>query len=311
MIQLETEHLEVDVDERSGANIVRLARPGGTNRLAWIDSDWPIRASAGGSYDSPDHAWVSEHRGGWQEMFPTAGAGCKYGGIPHPVHGEVSLAPWQVMDRSGRHEVTLRSYTHTALMLTRTMRLDPERPRLELKEQIVNLSDAPIHYLWGHHPAFEAPPGTRLQVEGARFECEPSLATPEADLGPDCEGVWPRAESQGGAGVDVGLMPDHPAERVLYLTEMAETRAHILRPDTGDRLTLEWSSQAFPYAWVWINHRASRFPWFGRLSSMAVEPVNAWPADGLAAAISRGQAPTLPGNESRRAWLVVSLADDG
>ena len=91
-----------------------------------------------------------------------------------------------------------------------------------------------------------------------------------------------------------GLMPGHPAEPVLYLTELAETRAHILRPDTGDRLTLEWSARAFPYAWVWINQRASRFPWFGRLSSIAVEPVNVWPADGLAAAVARGQAPVLP-----------------
>ena len=71
-------------------------------------------------------------------------------------------------------------------------------------------------------------------------------------------------------------MPGHPAARVLYLTELAETRAHVLRPDTGDRLTLEWSARAFPNTWVWINQRASRFPWFGRLSSIAVEPVNVW-----------------------------------
>ena len=310
MIRLETDHLEVDVDERRGANIVRLARPGGMNRLAWIDSDWPLRAGSGGVYDSSDYAWLSEHRGGWQEMFPNAGAACSVNSIPHPVHGEVSMAPWQVVDRSGPNEVTLRSYTHTALVLTRTMRLDPGRPRLELDEQIVNLSDAPLRYLWGHHPAFEAPPGTRLELEGARFECEPSLGAPEADLPPDCKGVWPLAESRDGAGIDVGVMPDHPAERVLYVTQMAETRARLLRPDTGAHLTLEWSARAFPYAWVWINRRAGRFPWFGRLSSIAVEPVNAWPADGLAAAVERGRAPVLPGNESRRAWLVVSLHYD-
>jgi len=43
---------------------------------------------------------------------------------------------------------------------------------------------------------------------------------------------------------------------------------------------------------------------------MAAEPVNAWPADGLAAAIERGHAPVLPGKESHRAWLVVSMADN-
>lgn len=310
MIRLRSAHLEVDVDEGRGAEIVRLARPGGPNRLARIDSDWPLRASAGGVYHSPDLEWLSEHRGGWQEMFPNAGAGCTVGGIPHPVHGEVSMAPWEIVERSGDGEVTLRCRTHTPLTLTRRMLLDPESPRLELEEEINNPSELDFHYAWGHHPAFAAPPGTRLELEeGTRFEADAALDTAEADLRPGCGGVWPRAEDRSGAPVDLGEMPGPPAERVVYLTELAAPRAHILRPDTGDRLTLEWSAEAFPYAWVWINRRASRFPWFGRLSSMAVEPVNVWPADGLAAAVERGAAPLLPGGGSRRGWLAVSLSE--
>ena len=41
-------------------------------------------------------------------------------------------------------------------------------------------------------------------------------------------------------------MPDPPAERVIYLTELTEPRVRILRPDTRDFLTLEWSADAFP-----------------------------------------------------------------
>lgn len=309
MIRLETDHLEVVVNEDRGAEIVRLARPAGRNRLAWIDSDWPLRAGAGGVYQSAELDWLSEHRGGWQEMFPNAGAGCTVRGIPHPVHGEVSMAPWQVVERSGDSEVTLRCYTHTALALTRRMFLDPGRPRLELEEEIRNLSSIAFPYAWGHHPAFAAPPGTRLEIEGARFESEPELDLPEADLRPGCAGNWPWAEGRDRAAVDLGLMPEGPAERVVYLTGLAVARGHILRPDTGDRLTLEWSPEAFPHAWLWINRGAMRFPWFGRLSSIALEPVNVWPADGLAAAVERGQAPVLEGGESRRGWLVVSLSD--
>ena len=93
MIRLANACLEVEIDERRGAEIVRLSRPGGINRLAWIYSDWPLRAGAGGVYSSSDLDWLSEHRGGWQEMFPNAGAGCTVEGVPHPVHGEVSMAP--------------------------------------------------------------------------------------------------------------------------------------------------------------------------------------------------------------------------
>ncbi len=309
MIVLRTRFLEVEVDESSGAEITRLARPGGVNRLAWIDSDWPIRAGEGGAYYSADLDWLSGHRGGWQEMFPNAGAGCVLGGVPHPVHGEASVAPWEVIDRAGRHELTLRCFTHTPLVLTRTMRLDPERPRLDIRESIENRSDLPFPYAWGHHPAFAAPSGTRLELGPARYRNEPGLATPEADLPDSGGGEWPWWESREGTRLDLSVMPDLPTERVLYLTELARTEAHILRPDTGDRLTLRWCADAFPYAWVWINRHATRFPWFGRLSSIAVEPVNVWPADGLAAAVERGQAPILKGGVSRRGWLVVLLSD--
>jgi galactose mutarotase-like enzyme len=308
MICLGTPHLKVKVDESKGAEIVWLGTPGGPNRLAWIDSDWPLRASAGASYYSSDLDWLSEHRGGWQEMFPNAGAGCTVGGITHPVHGEASLAPWDVVETNGENRVVLRCHTHTPLVLTRTMSMDPDRPRLVLQEEIHNPSDLDFPYLWGHHPTFAAPPGTRLALESARFEV-PGLGVVEEDLSAGGSGIWPWAVGKDGEPVDLGVMPSESVERLAYLTHIPESACHIFRPDTRDRLTFEWSPDAFPFAWLWINRQASRFPWFGRLSSMAVEPVNAYPADGLAAAVERGQAPILSGGESRQAWLSVSIRD--
>lgn len=308
MIRLRTAHLEVMVDQQKGAEMVWLGRPGGLNRLAWIDSDWPLRASAGASYYSSDLDWLSEHRGGWQEMFPNAGAGCTVGGVTHPVHGEVSLAPWEVVETCGDRQVTLRCHTHGPLVLTRKMSLHPDEPRLDLREEIHNPSGLDTPYLWGHHPAFSAPPGTRLIVEDARFEV-PALGVAEEDLLPGGPYSWPWARGRDGEPVDLGLMPSRAVERLAYLTHVPKAACHILRPDTADRLSFEWSAEAFPHAWLWINGRASRFPWFGRLSSMAVEPVNAWPADGLAAAIERGQAAEIGGGETRRAWLTVRLSE--
>lgn len=308
MIRLRNAHLEVRVDEKKGAEIVWLGRPGGPNRLAWIDSDWPLRASAGGSYYSSDLDWLSEHRGGWQEMFPNAGSGCTVEGVTHPVHGEASLAPWEILETSGAGDITLRCHTHTPLVLIRRMRLDPGGPCLELEEEIHNPSAVGFFYLWGHHPAFAAPPGTRMIAKDARLEV-PGLGVPEDDLSPGGPYTWPWVPGREGEQVDLGEMPRQPAERLAYLTHVPQAVCHILRPDTADRLTFEWSADAFPFAWVWINRKASRFPWYGRLSSMAVEPVNTWPADGLAAAVERGQAPRLSGGETAQAWLRVLLSD--
>ncbi len=88
MIRLGTKRLEVEIDQAKGAEIVRLGRPGGMKGLAWIDSEWPLRTGAGGVYYSADLDWLSGHRGGWQEMFPNAGAGCTIDGVFHPVHGD-------------------------------------------------------------------------------------------------------------------------------------------------------------------------------------------------------------------------------
>ncbi len=308
MIRLRTAHLEVRIDESKGAEIVWLGRPRGRNRLAWIDSDWPLRASAGASYYSSHLDWLSEHRGGWQEMFPNAGAGCTVGGVTHPVHGEVSRAPWEVLEAMGENRVVLRSRTHTPLTLIRKMTLHPRHPRLDLEEEIHNLSDMDIPYLWGHHPTFAAPSGTRLIIEDARFKV-PGLGVPEEDLLPGGSYPWPEARGRDGEPVDLGVMPSQVVERLAYLTQVPMATCHIERPDTEDRLTFRWSPEAFPYAWLWINRHASRFPWYGRLSSIAVEPVNAWPADGLAAALERGQAPRLGGGETHHAWLRLVLSD--
>lgn len=307
MIRLRTTHLQVLVDENKGAEIVFLGHPEGPNRLAWIDSDWPLRASAGASYYSSDLDWLSEHRGGWQEMFPNAGAGCTVGGVTHPVHGEVSRAPWEVVERAGEHRVILRSHTHTPLTLTRRMTLHPRRPQLDITEEIHNPSGREAPYLWGHHPAFAAPAGTRLVVDGARMQV-PGLGVPEDDLTPGGPFEWPWAPNREGNQVDLGEMPSVAVERLAYLTKVENAVCHILRPDTADKLTFEWSAEAFPYAWLWINRGAGRFPWFGRLNSMAVEPVNAWPADGLAAALERGQAPKLGAGKTQQAWLRVRLS---
>lgn len=308
MVRLRTPHLEVAVNTGMGAEIVWLGRPGGPNRLAWIDSGWPLRTSDGATYYSPYLDWLSDHRGGWQELFPNAGAGCTVGGVTHPVHGEVSRSAWEVLERMGENQVVLRSWTHTPLTLTRRMTLHPDQPRLDLEEEIHNHSDLEIPYIWGHHPAFAAPPGTRLHLDGVAFEVA-ELGVREDDLVPGGPHEWPWAPGREVEMVDLGVMPAVAVERLAYLTEIPQASCQILRPDTSDRLVMEWSAEAFPYAWLWINGGAARFPWFGRLRSMAVEPVNAWPADGLAGALERGQAPRLGPRQTQQAWLSVRIED--
>ena len=166
VIRLRTAHLEVEIHEGRGAEIVRLGRPGGVNRLAWIESDWPLRAGAGGGLPL-GRPGVAVRAPGWMagDVPQTPGPGCAVDGVPHPVHGEVSMAPWEVVDRRGEHEATLRCY-------------NPHRPGGDEEDVAesrpaatpdprgspATRSEVPFAYAWGHHPAFAAVPGNESSI---------------------------------------------------------------------------------------------------------------------------------------------------
>ena len=78
----------------------------------------------GGSmtYGSSTLDWLSHYRGGWQVMFPNAGAECTVDGVAHPVHGDVSSAPAEVLDLSASH-VVMRSATRLPLRMDRRISL--------------------------------------------------------------------------------------------------------------------------------------------------------------------------------------------
>lgn len=59
---------------------------------------------------------------------------------------------------------TLRVGARLPLVLERRMSLDPERPVLRLEETVSNCADAPTPFLWGHHPAFAAKVGMRIDL---------------------------------------------------------------------------------------------------------------------------------------------------
>ena len=50
----------------------------------------PLPSASG---EASQTAWLDHYGGGWQELFPNAGAACTVDGRPHPFHGEASVVP--------------------------------------------------------------------------------------------------------------------------------------------------------------------------------------------------------------------------
>jgi len=299
ILGLRSTTIEVDVEPDKGAQIVGLRQPGCDDVLARYDWETPLPADRGSSYGDPRLDWLSGYRGGWQEMFPNAGEGCLVDGIPLPFHGEVSTARWDVVHHSP-HEALLRCPARLPLVLERHMMLDDRLPVLRISETVQNVSDRPVPYLWGHHPAFCPPPGSRIDLsDGVRYRL--SGAT-----GAGADGAWPILGG-GPHPVDLSTVPSEPTTRVLFLSGAEGWFA--LRPPSGTGVACAWDVDAFPNLWLWQHLAGPGFPTYGRGWITALEPVNVGYGDGLAAATDRGDAPVLPPRGTTTSWVTVRLLD--
>lgn len=306
MIRLETPHLRVDLVPERGAEIRYLGPPGGPNLLACEEWQAPLRASRSSSYGSSAMDWLSEYRGGWQELFPNAGADCASGdGIPLPFHGEASNAAWDAREE-GPAAASLRTPARLPLVLERRMRLDPARPVLLIEETVTNESPLPVDFVWGHHPAFAAVAGALVDLPRCTVKVDAGYDTELVDVRPGAEAAWPVVPGKRGE-IDLRTIPERPTERLCYLVDLESGWAALRDPARRLGVALAWDLTAFPHAWFWQEIGGPGFPWFGRARIAAIEPSTAWPADGLAGAVERRQAHRIEGGRRKSAWLTVAL----
>lgn len=296
MIELRSASLRVVVDPDRGGEIVHVGRPDGPNALFYEPWPTPVRASASMSYGDGTLDWLSDYRGGWQVMFPNVGDECTVDGVPHPVHGEVSSAPAEVV-RASADELVLRSPTRLPVRLERTFRVAADRPVLRVLERIVNDSDLPFAYAWGHHPAFAATTGMRIDLPPGPVRFDTLGAT----------GTWPEIAGSNGRTESLDRVPAPPVSRVGILPDRPAGWAALRDPAAEHGVALAWDIAAFPHLALWQQIGGPEFPWFGRARIVALEPVSIWPGDGLARAVERGQARILAPRGNASAWITLTL----
>lgn len=305
-IALESDSLRATVDPDRGGEIVFVGRPGGPNALLHEPWQTPLPAGSSMSYGSGTLDWLSHYRGGWQVMFPNAGAECAVDGLPHPLHGGVSSAPAEVIEVASGHLV-LRSPTRLPLRLERRISLAGGRPVIMVEERVENQSDRAMSYAWGHHPALAATPGMRIDLPAGPVHVDGGFGDSENDLAPGTAGIWPEVALRSGGMAALDRVPEPAVERVCYLPNRPAGWAALRDAESGRGVGLAWDVEAFPHLWLWEQIGGWRFPFYGRARLVALEPVSCWPSDGLARAIERGQARTLGPHSSASAWVTLSL----
>jgi galactose mutarotase-like enzyme len=305
-ITLENDLMRVVVAPRRGAELRSLGPPSGKNVLAAYEWAAPVPAGMSQSYGTSREDWLSEYRGGWQELFPNAGPECTVDSVPLPFHGEASASRWEVVDRSGT-SVRLRTAARLPLVLERRMTLSEEMPAVLLDEVVRNESGRAVRFAWGHHPAFEALPGMRIDLPKGPLLGDAEMTGELADVEPGASGQWPLIAGRDGALIDVSEVPDGPRERLCYRPGLAAGWAALRHPESGRGVALAWDVDTFRHLWLWQETGTWALPWYARARIVALEPHATWPADGLAAALARGCALELAPGASRSTWLTVGL----
>ena len=230
-----------------------------------------VRGESPPSQSQSQTLFLDRYEGGWQELFPHAGAPATQDGIELGFHGEVWGLPWEFEIVTNKpEEVAVRFWVRTLRMpfyLQRTVSLRAGESILRYSETVANEGKRDLQFMWGHHPAFGPPlldqscildaPAAKVQVDGTFY-------------------TWPID----GSGRDHSCMTaeqsDH--EVMKYLHELSEGWVALTNPARRLGIALIFDLNVFPYVWLWQEFAYTKgYPWFGRAYVLGIEPQSSLP----------------------------------
>ena len=304
-ITLENDRVAVTVLPEKGADIYALIFKPKAMDVLW-KSPWGLqRRGYSGVFKggNTEAAWMDQYEGGWQEIFPNGGDECVYQNAPLNFHGEASISEWDcsiVQADSARVaiEVTVE-LRRSPFRLKRTMTVERDVPGLLMHEEVTNLADEDLAFMWGHHPAVGGEflaSGLRLHAPARSYLRHPAEGEPLFTQGKPADAPYPAS------------FPDDKARfaEFGYLTDLDAGWYGLTSDRHGFGFGLAWPVRVFPHLWLWQERRGSSgYPWYGRCSVMAVEPFNSIPGSGLTAAIAALTAPILSGQQTMKSDLAA------
>lgn len=164
--------------------------------------------------------------------------------------------------------------------------------RLTLDYRLENTASQPTPFLWAWHPLFSWRPGDQIHFAPALDSC----------LSPGGGEVLPWPGTAPGTDLSrAAFAPGAIPAAKVFLGPLSAGHAEI-HTRRGNRLSLDWPSEDFPYAGIWIT----RGFWKG-LHHWAIEPTNA-PVDFLSDIQRPGPLSLLEPGECRR-WRLAATFD--
>jgi len=288
VLTVASEDFEVSITPNRGADIVGITDRATGLQLLAVSPTGDVGASAAASGNSMEQ-WMRGYPGGWQILAPNAGPERVHDGVTQGYHGEASLAQWRVLKQSAT-SVTLATALLTApLKIERNISV--EGACVKVEDVVTNLAPEPCSFRLVQHPAFGAPfldERSYLALPTATLVADataPGTLIHAGAVGPPDKllraGPIPNSIALPGPGSSqslFGAFTDFDSGEDASATNGVT----FFSPTHGFGIQLSWGRSTYPHAWFWIEANAgSGWPWFKRLFSIAVEPSNVLPGEGM------------------------------
>ena len=262
-----------------------------------------------------DGAFLEYYEGAWQEIMPSGGPPCSWGGSQFGQHDETPQLNWDATVVEDRPDtVAIRCSVQTVrspFLLEKTLRLVSGKPVLFIDERLTNYGAETWPYMWGHHPALGEP----FLDETCRLDCaaqtvivhEPPL-TPTPRLPAGRRFAWPHVEDTAGRAVDLSAFPPKSLGHtdLAYLTDLTDGWYAVTNTSKRVGFGMAWDPAVFRHIWYWQAFGGnSGHPWFADTYNVGIEPWTTIPGSGLATAVEQGAAYELEPGQSQTVRLLA------
>ena len=286
--------MRVEVDPSRGGSILSLRT--GSEQDEWIYYDPGRRLPSLGAGVAYDDVWA----GGFEELFPNDAPG-RWDGRVLADHGELWSASLEVLAADAQ-SVSLRHVCRTVpAQVEKTVVLDEAGTGLTIRYRILNTGGAALSYLFKLHAAMRVEAGDRILLPGGNVTAVDLDFSRILSSSQPCP--WPCAGDARRPAADLSVVPspDSGLQEFVYVSELPAGWCGLERAASGERVRFEYSSEVFPYCWLFLAYGG----WRGHYT-VVLEPCTNMPKD-LAAARARGRCAELATGASRAFDVRVTI----
>jgi len=321
-VVMENDLLRVTILTGKGADVVEFNYKPRDLDLVWLSPGGVRNPSAFLSTSAdPLATFVDIYPGGWQDVFPSAGAPATWNGAQYGQHGEISTMPWMVeIEHDDESLVVIRLQVRGQKFpsfIERRVSLARGASVLDIEETATNTSGVTVPAMWSQHITFGKPfvtPGSRITLpDGVTgISHNEDVGATGRRVAAGAEFTWPMAPKAGGGELDLRTVPPvgTPSD-LVYLTNFpGETGWYeVDNPEQPVRARVEWSTGTLPYLWYWQEFGGVQgYPWYGDVYTIGLEPNSSYPTNGLPDAVNNGSAMELqPGASKSFTMRVAAL----